>query len=122
MAQPSIKLPGGNTPQWWQDAAPEQKEAWRRMDTALAAELGLERPYAHGPHLGTCPGAGSYGHGLTMRTTHGGTCCERWDTARKAAIASGLAVPTDADRAEVARQDAQWEQHYGAHRAGREAV
>jgi hypothetical protein len=122
MAQPSIKLPGGDTPAWWRDAAPEQKQAWRRMDQALAAELGLERPYVPGPHVGSCPGTGSYGHGLTARSVHCGNCCDRWDAARARAIQQGQAIPTDADRADVAEHDARWQRYADAAKADIEAA
>jgi hypothetical protein len=57
------------------------------LDAELARDLGLARPWAHGPKTGYCPGVGEYGHGLTLRAVHAGTCCERWDTARTARLA-----------------------------------
>lgn len=116
---PAVTLPGGDTPQWWQEAAPEQKEAWGRLDTELAAELNLERPYTRGPNVGSCPGSGSYGHGLTMRSTHFG-CCDRWDATREQALADGRGVPTDADRQAVNEREARWkaDAERRAHEAG----
>lgn len=107
---PAVKPSGDQSPGWWLRAPAVQKEAWRRMDEALAGQLGYDRPYAHGPNVGTCPGTpGSQrGHGLTMRTVHGGACCERWDEAREAAVSAGIADPTETDRQQVAEQQARY--------------
>lgn len=48
---------------------------------------GLCRPWGYGPKAGYCPGVAEYGDGLTLTAVHGGTCCERWDTARAARLA-----------------------------------
>jgi hypothetical protein len=107
---PLIKQASPQAPGWWTEATPEQKQAWKRMDAELARQPGYDRPYTHGPHVGTCPGtAGSgRGRGLTASTVHAG-CCSRWDEAREAAIAGGLAEPSDEDRAVTAADVARWE-------------
>jgi hypothetical protein len=105
-----IKQANPQTPGWWTTATPEQRQAWKRMDTELARQLGYDRPYTHGPHVGTCPGAAGSGRGLglTASTVHAG-CCSRWAEAREAAIASGLAEPNAEDRAVTAADVARWE-------------
>jgi hypothetical protein len=107
---PLIKQASPQAPGWWTAATPEQKQAWKRMVTDLARQLGYDRPYTHGHHVGTCPGvAGSgRGRGLTASTVHAG-CCSRWDEAREAAIGRGLAEPNDEDRAVTAADVARWE-------------
>ena len=57
------------------------------LDAQLAADLGLCRPWVHGPSVGYCPGVTEYGHGQTLTAVHGRTCCDRWDTARAARLA-----------------------------------
>jgi len=57
------------------------------MDTALARDLGLDRPYVTGPRAGRCPGSAGYGHGLTATAVHGDRCCEAQDRARAERIA-----------------------------------
>jgi hypothetical protein len=94
---PSVKMPGGDTPQWWQDASPAQHQAWLRVDSELAEQLGTSRPYVHGPWVGSCPGS-ERGHGLTASSVHAGGCCGRWDEARAAALQEGRGEPTEIDR------------------------
>jgi hypothetical protein len=57
------------------------------LDAELAQELGLCRPWGHGPRAGYCPEVTEYGRGLTLTAVHGRTRCERWDTARAARLA-----------------------------------
>jgi hypothetical protein len=94
---PSVKMPGGDTPQWWTDVSPEQRAAWTRLDGELAEQLGTSRPYVHGPWVGSCPGS-ERGHGLTASSAHAGGCCGRWDEVRAAALAEGRGEPTEIDR------------------------
>jgi hypothetical protein len=120
---PAIKRASPQTPGWWTSASPEQKQAWKRMDTDLAGQLRYDRPYTHGPHVGTCPGTegSGRGHGLTASTVHWGDCCQTWDEAREQAVADGMAVPSEADRAVVTADVARWEAAQAARAAARGA-
>ena len=69
------------------DSGQPDREVNAELDAELAQELGLCRPWGYGPQAGHCPGVTEYGHGLTLTAVHGGTCCERWDTARAARLA-----------------------------------
>lgn len=95
---PSVKQPGGPTPEWWRVAAPDQREAWLRLDRELAEELGTARPYVNGPWVGTCPGSEGPRHGLSASSTHAGGCCSQWGHARTEAIEAGRAEVTEIDR------------------------
>jgi hypothetical protein len=66
---------------------PPDREVDPDLDAELARELGLCRPWGHGPKLGYCPGVAEYGHGLTLTAVHSGTCCQRWDIAGTARLA-----------------------------------
>jgi hypothetical protein len=76
-----VRHQDGGPPDWVREETEIQRPMRMGIERELADRLGMSRPYALGPLVGSCPGS-ERGHGLTMTSVHGGRCCERWDTER----------------------------------------